>query len=145
MYDLCILRSRVVDEMSQNARARRKSAGTFRFATAHTNISLFFVMPVSVALRRSAALRRLLSSHGARTYHASSLACDALDMADTFSRRHRKFRPRPRPIESKLSFGHGAGFGTSDLHGLGLNVHRWTKIPVVLTCNDSKSTSRVVY
>jgi len=50
---------------------------------------------ISTALRR-AALRRVLTaattSSGARTYHVSAaLSADALDMADSFSRRHRKF------------------------------------------------------
>ena len=53
-------------------------------------------MMISTALRRSAALRRALTaattSSGARTYHLSAaLSADALDMADSFSRRHREF------------------------------------------------------
>jgi len=53
-------------------------------------------MMISTALRRSAALRRVLTaattSSGARTYHFSAaLSADALDMADSFSRRHREF------------------------------------------------------
>ena len=50
-------------------------------------------MLLSVALRRSAALRRVLSasSGGIRSYYASTaVSADALDMADSFSRRHRK-------------------------------------------------------
>lgn len=53
-------------------------------------------MMISTALRRSAALRRVLTaattSSGTRTYHVSAaLSADALDMADSFSRRHREF------------------------------------------------------
>lgn len=43
-------------------------------------------------LARSALLRRLSQRATAvRTFHASVLANDALDMADTFARRHSKF------------------------------------------------------
>lgn len=42
-------------------------------------------------IRRAAALRRIASSY-ARHYHASSaIAADALDMVDTFARRHGTF------------------------------------------------------
>jgi hypothetical protein len=52
-------------------------------------------MMISTVLRRSAALRRALTtataSSGGRMYHASAtLSADALDMADSFSRRHRE-------------------------------------------------------
>lgn len=43
-------------------------------------------------LARSALLRRLSQRAAAlRSFHASVLANDALDMADTFARRHSKF------------------------------------------------------
>jgi len=59
---------------------------------------------LSVALRRSAALRRALSASGGgvRSYYASAVvAADALDMADSFSRRH--LGPRQEDAKSMLS------------------------------------------
>ena len=50
-------------------------------------------MMISTVLRRSAALRRVLTTTNVgRKYHVSAtLSADALDMADSFSRRHRKY------------------------------------------------------
>ena len=47
---------------------------------------------------RSTALRRLVTSRCAKgrlsTYHTSIVAADALDMRDTFARRHREFNSK---------------------------------------------------
>jgi hypothetical protein len=59
-------------------------------------------------LARSALLRRLLQRATAvRTFHASVLSNDALDMADTFARRHSKFA---RHEQSSFDLGLQNGF-----------------------------------
>jgi hypothetical protein len=65
--------------------------------------SQHFSLPFTMMLRHATALRRALLTtssgaknqrvlaHGSRAFHSSAVFADALDMVDTFARRHSKF------------------------------------------------------